>query len=75
MKTLLKDLFYDATNTHLDAARLFAMLVLLSVPASAAWNAYLGNPINIPEFSASLTGTWGAVAIYLTKDRSRSPGA
>jgi hypothetical protein len=65
----LKDLFYDATNNHLDNGRCIAYLALVSLIGAAGWNMHLHKEINLAEFGAGLSGVLTALVIYIYHDR------
>lgn len=69
IKERLKDIFYDATNAHLDIGRCLAYLALLSLVGSAGWNMHLGKEINLSEYGAGLTAVLGGLQFYIYHDR------
>lgn len=70
----LKDLFYGPGNQHLDLARVVGGLAPSTLVAAAAWNVYLGLPIDLGPagfgggFAAVLTA---AAALIYAKDKAR----
>jgi hypothetical protein len=72
----LKDLLYDPTNTYLDAGRLAAWLVIAALLGAVGWNIHLHKEIDLSAtgFPAGLTALFGAVILYIHKDRQRAVG-
>lgn len=70
----LKDLFYDATNGHLDPGRVTGWIITASVLGAAAWNVHLGKEIDlgVSGYPGGLAALLGALAAYIIYDRKQS---
>jgi hypothetical protein len=65
----LKDIFYDATNAHLDIGRCLGYVFALSIIGAAVWNMHLGKEIDLAAFGGALTAVLGGLQFYIHMDR------
>lgn len=69
-----KDLFYDASNAHLDNGRCIAALSLFTLIAAVAWNMHLRKEINLAELGTGMSAILTALVIYVYHDRKQNAG-
>lgn len=72
VKERLKDVFYDASNAHLDIGRCLGYLFADAIIGAAIWNMHLGKEINLAEFGTALTAVLGGLQLYIIHDRKQN---
>ena len=65
----LKDVFYDASNNHLDIGRCLAYWAMLTLVGATVWNMHMHLEIKLGELGAALTAVLGGLVAYIYHDR------
>lgn len=68
----LKDLFYDASNEHLDNGRCVVAASLSTLIGAVVWNMHLHKEIGLSELGTGLAAILTALVVYLYHDRKQN---
>jgi hypothetical protein len=68
----LKDVFYDPTNTHLDAGRLIAYSAVAMIAVALKHNMLMKLEIPIDKLGQGLAVILTALVIYVYHDRKQN---